>query len=68
MQCVRAILTPGLIGQAPNAVAQETSLPDHEASLVVQRQRDRPSNWRQADTDHLIVISDGSERELARIA
>ncbi|HWU95161.1 MAG TPA: hypothetical protein VN029_06155, partial [Sphingomonas sp.] len=68
MRSAHAILALSLVGSATNAVAQDASLPGQDASIVVQGQRDRPSNWRQAETDHLVVISDGSEKELARIA
>lgn len=68
MRGMRAILALGLIGTAGNAVAQEANPPGQDAAIVVQGQRDRPSNWRQAETDHVVVISDGSEKELTRIA
>lgn len=36
--------------------------------ILVQGQRgDKPSNWRVAETDHVIVYSDGNEAELIRI-
>ncbi len=34
----------------------------------MQGQRAQPSNWREAETQHVIVLSDGSEREVTQIA
>ena len=68
MQRIGAILALSLIGSATPALAQEANSPGQDTAIVVQGQRDRPSNWRQAETDHVVVISDGSEKELARIA
>lgn len=67
MRNARAILALVLIGLPAAAGAQEAP-PAQDTAIVVQGQRDRPSNWRQAETDHLVVISDGSEKDLARIA
>ena len=40
-----------------------------DQGIVVQGQRgDKPSNWRVAETDHVIVYSDGSEAELIRLS
>jgi tetratricopeptide (TPR) repeat protein len=39
-----------------------------QQDIVVTGSREQPSKWREAETDHVIVLSDGSERELARIA
>lgn len=36
--------------------------------IVVEGQRARPSNWREAETQHVIVLSDGPEREVTQIA
>ncbi|MCW3847502.1 hypothetical protein OF829_09625 [Sphingomonas sp. LB-2] len=49
------------------ALAQVT--PGQDQGILVQGQRgDKPSNWRVAETDHVIVYSDGGEAELTRIA
>jgi len=48
------------------ALAQTTP---QDQGIVVQGQRgDKPSAWRVAETDHVIVYSDGSETELIRVA
>ena len=39
-----------------------------ESDIVVSGVRSRPSNWRQAETEHVIMLSDGSEQELVRLA
>lgn len=41
--------------------------PQDEA-IVVQGRLEKLSRWREAETDHVVVISDGSEAELRRIA
>ncbi len=42
--------------------------PVQSGDVVVQGQRARPSNWREAETQHVVVLSDGPERELTQIA
>ncbi|NIJ20700.1 tetratricopeptide (TPR) repeat protein [Sphingomonas naasensis] len=39
-----------------------------DETIVVQGRLEKLSRWREAETDHVIVISDGSEAELRRIA
>lgn len=68
MHSTRMILVLALFGLPASVQAQESNLPARESAIVVQGTRDRPSNWRQAETDHIVVISDGSEKELVRIA
>ena len=67
MQIASAILAIVLTALPAVANAQAAS-PGQDAAIVVQGQRDKPSNWRQAETDHVVVISDGGEKDLARIA
>jgi len=62
------ILVLVLLGFTEIAQAQDTNRPDVDATILVQGQRDRPSNWRQAETEHVLVISDGDEKQLVRIA
>lgn len=68
MHRARMFLALALFGLPAAVQAQESNPPAPESAIVVQGMRDRPSNWRQAETDHVVVISDGSEKELARIA
>src|SRR4051812_28341564 len=42
--------------------------PVRDDSITVTGTREAPSNWRLAETDHVIVLSDGKESELVRIA
>jgi hypothetical protein len=67
MQTARMILTLVLIA-LPSVADAQAANPAQDAAIVVQGQRDKPSNWRQAETDHVLVISDGGEKDLARIA
>ena len=51
----------------PLAALAQTAPQD--PGIVVQGQRgDKPSAWRVAETDHVIVYSDGSEAELIRVS
>ena len=68
MRSVRAILALALIILPGNASAQEANPPAQDMPIVVRGQRDRASNWHQAETDHVVAISEGSEKDLARIA
>jgi len=52
---------------APAAVrAQSATTADPE--LVVTGSRAKLSNWRQAETSHVVLLSDGSEAEVTRLA
>lgn len=42
--------------------------PESNAEIVVTGIRSSMSNWRQAETSHFIMLSDGSEAELMRLA
>ncbi len=54
-------------GSAP-LTAQNAPAPSSARDIVVQGQRARPSNWREAETQHVIVLSDGPEQEVTQIA
>ncbi len=54
-------------GSAP-LTAQNAPAPSSGRDIVVEGQRARPSNWREAETQHVIVLSDGPEREVTQIA
>jgi len=60
---VASVFVSGLAAQA--AQAQHAAMPNPE--VVVTAVRSRLSNWRQAETSHVIVLSDGSEEELVRL-
>ncbi|MEZ0243285.1 MAG: hypothetical protein ACAH11_07910 [Sphingomonas sp.] len=47
------------------ALAQ--TVPQNQDILVQGQRGDKPSNWRVAETDHVIVYSDGTEAELIRV-
>jgi hypothetical protein len=49
-------------------MAQVAPPPSSGRDIVVQGQRAGPSNWREAETHHVIVLSDGPEREATQIA
>ncbi|MEN2709449.1 hypothetical protein ACQKOH_10535 [Sphingomonas sp. NPDC092331] len=68
MRYAHAILMLASIMATGNAAAQGENPPGQDAAIVVQGQRDRASNWLQAETDHVVVISNGGEKELAHIA
>jgi len=42
--------------------------PEPESDIVVTGARSKLSNWRQAETSHVVILSDGSEAELTRLA
>lgn len=60
-----AVLPTVLLPQAAQAQAQRAGHADSE--LVVTAVRSKLSNWRQAETSHVIVLSDGSQEELIRL-
>jgi hypothetical protein len=54
---------------ASQAVAQAApQRPADEQELVVEGRRAELSSWREAETPHVVVISNGSESELVRVA
>ncbi|MBX3564137.1 MAG: hypothetical protein KF730_06110 [Sphingomonas sp.] len=61
-----ATIVPACLALAPlPALAQA---PARDDSITVTGTREAPSNWRVAETDHVVVLSDGKESELVRIA
>ena len=51
-----------------SAGAQASQQPAVAApDIVVRAVRSKPSNWREAETSHVIVLSDGTESELIRL-
>jgi hypothetical protein len=68
------ILSIGAMALA-GAAALLPALPAHAASgaaagsdIVVTGVRSRLSSWRQAETEHVVLLSDGSQEELVRLA
>jgi len=45
----------------------QAALADRTTEVVVTGTRSKLSNWRQAETSHVLVLSDGSEAELVRL-
>jgi hypothetical protein len=61
----RSALLPFLLTFAPAAIAQtQQATPE---IVVKGNNEEKTSNWRRAETAHLIVYSDGSEAELSRV-
>ncbi|MES2989635.1 MAG: hypothetical protein V4808_17220 [Pseudomonadota bacterium] len=63
---IRAIIVPVCLALAPVPALAQT--PPRDDSITVTGTREAPSNWRAAETDHVVVLSDGKESELVRIA
>lgn len=62
---MRLVIALTLLALPLPAVAQT---PPQDETVVVQGRLEKLSRWREAETDHVVVISDGSEAELRRIA
>ncbi len=56
-----------LLLAAPQAVQAQTS-PRGNNEIVVTAVRSSPSGWRQAETSHVVLLSDGTEEEVTRLA
>jgi hypothetical protein len=65
----RLILAPiiGAVAVAPTGAAAQSGQ-NGNSDVVVTGTRSKPSNWRQAETSHVILLSDGSEADLVRMA
>ncbi|MEO9129754.1 MAG: hypothetical protein ABI240_00960 [Sphingomonas sp.] len=54
----------GAQSSQPPAAQQPVTAP---ADIIVRAVRSKPSSWREAETSHVIVLSDGTESELIRL-
>ncbi|KQM62658.1 MULTISPECIES: hypothetical protein [unclassified Sphingomonas] len=61
------ILVAGVVSSTV-ASAQTVQAEPPNSDILVQGQRARPSRWREAETQHVIVLSDGREQEVTQIA
>jgi hypothetical protein len=57
----------GALALIPVGIQAQT-VPNADSDVVVTGVRSKLSNWRQAETSHVILLSDGSEAELVRLA
>jgi len=57
----------GIMTLIPSAVCAQARA-DSDSEVVVTGTRSKLSNWRQAETSHVILLSDGSEAEVIRLA
>ncbi len=67
------LLASVALAAVPGAVAAQvtppaTASPPSANDIVVTGVRARPSNWREAETQHVIVLSDGTQAEVTQIA
>jgi hypothetical protein len=65
----RLIMAPmiGAVMMAPGGAAAQSGQ-NGDKDVVVTGTRSKPSNWRQAETNHVVLLSDGSEADLVRMA
>ena len=65
----RLIMAPmiGAVMMAPGGAAAQSGQ-NGDKDVVVTGTRSKPSNWRQAETSHVVLLSDGSEADLVRMA
>ena len=56
------------LAQAAPQQPAAASPPGQGTDIVVTGTRDKPSGWREAETSHVVILSDGPESELARLA
>jgi len=66
--CSRAAATAimGMMALMPPSVAAQAR-PDADSDVVVTGTRSKLSDWRQAETSHVVMLSDGSEAEVTRL-
>ena len=57
----------GVMALIPSAVCAQARQ-DAGSEVVITGTRSKLSNWRQAETEHVILLSDGSEAEVTRLA
>ncbi len=62
----RLIVVGGAMALVAGA-ADAQSVPGANSDIVVRGVRSRLSNWREAETSHVVMLSDGSEEELVRL-
>jgi hypothetical protein len=60
-----AVVTAAATASSAQPVAPKQERP---SEVTVVGRRSQPSDWREAETEHVIVLSNGGERELTRIA
>ena len=63
--CIMAFIALALL--PGGALAQASPSPAQHPDVVVTGTRAQPSGWREASTQHVVVLSDGSEAELVRL-
>jgi len=63
---VNAATIIGLTSLVPPQVAAQARQ-ESDSDVVVTGTRSKLSNWRQAETSHVVMLSDGSEAELTRL-
>lgn len=56
-----------MVAMAPAGVRAQSE-PGASSDIVVTSVRSKLSNWRQAETRHIVLLSDGDEKEVARLA
>ena len=62
-----ATVTIGMLALMPSAVCAQARQ-DADADIVVTGARSKLSSWREAETSHVLMLSDGSEAELTRLS
>jgi len=62
-----AMAITGMIALMPSS-AWAQARPEADSDIVVTGARSKLSNWRQAETSHVVILSDGSEAEVTRLA
>ena len=62
-----AMAIMGMIALMPSSVCAQAR-PEADSEVVVTGARSKLSNWRQAETSHVVILSDGSEAEVTRLA
>lgn len=63
---ILATIVPACLALAAFPALAQT--PPRDDTVTVTGTREAPSNWRLAETEHVVLLSDGKESELVRIA